>query len=353
MSRRRRLQREHFSFDSFLDLVTNVVGIIIRLILVVWVGARTYATLPEHLRRPKATAAALAQPKPADDPLSAELERQRRALADAQKRLLDQLRQLDLAKESELKTGQELSALEGKRHELELVRGEIDKQAAERGNSVKTAVLTLADLEKRRTKLMEEIKELEKQPPAKKTLHYRTPVSQPVHAEQLHFECRYGKVAFVDIQTMLEDVRRRLEDSGKQLRSQWEVSDVTEPVGPFRMRFTIARRRESIDAAFSLSRPGGGGYGYGLSEWHIEPVAYERGEPLAKALQPGSDLRHVVDGLSPTQAVVTFWVYPDSFEIYRRLRDYLQDREITVAGRPLPDGVPITGSPLGTASRGQ
>ena len=42
--RRRPLKNEsiHFSFDSFLDLVTNVVGIIIRLILVTWVGARSY-----------------------------------------------------------------------------------------------------------------------------------------------------------------------------------------------------------------------------------------------------------------------------------------------------------------------
>ena len=43
MIRRRRRQREiPFSFDSFLDVVANVCGIIIRLILVVWVGARSY-----------------------------------------------------------------------------------------------------------------------------------------------------------------------------------------------------------------------------------------------------------------------------------------------------------------------
>src|ERR1700740_2756797 len=46
MLRRRRRTREiPFSFDSFLDVVANVVGIIIRLILVVWVGARSYSSL--------------------------------------------------------------------------------------------------------------------------------------------------------------------------------------------------------------------------------------------------------------------------------------------------------------------
>src|SRR6266567_1434735 len=43
MIRRRRPPKEiAFSFDSFLDLVANVVGIILRLILVAWVGARPY-----------------------------------------------------------------------------------------------------------------------------------------------------------------------------------------------------------------------------------------------------------------------------------------------------------------------
>ena len=51
MNRRRRHAREiPFSFDSFLDIVANVVGVIIRLILVVWVGARSYTTL-QHLAK--------------------------------------------------------------------------------------------------------------------------------------------------------------------------------------------------------------------------------------------------------------------------------------------------------------
>src|SRR5271165_3982390 len=37
-----------FSFDSFLDVVANVVGIIIRLILVVWVSARSYESVQKY-----------------------------------------------------------------------------------------------------------------------------------------------------------------------------------------------------------------------------------------------------------------------------------------------------------------
>ena len=43
MLRRRKPKREvAFSFDSFLDVVANVVGIILKLLLVAWAGARTY-----------------------------------------------------------------------------------------------------------------------------------------------------------------------------------------------------------------------------------------------------------------------------------------------------------------------
>src|SRR3954470_5186146 len=96
--RRRRPQREiPFSFDSFLDVVANVVGIIIRLILVVWVGARSYSSIkdlpPPRTAEPSDVTAEVAEP---EDPLQQELARHRRELADAQARLLEQLRRVEL-----------------------------------------------------------------------------------------------------------------------------------------------------------------------------------------------------------------------------------------------------------------
>ena len=51
--RRRPASQIHFSFDSFLDLVANVVGIILRLILVAWAGARAYQGLPVSVDLPE------------------------------------------------------------------------------------------------------------------------------------------------------------------------------------------------------------------------------------------------------------------------------------------------------------
>jgi len=90
-----------------------------------------------------------------------------------------------------------------------------------------------------------------------------------------------------------------------------------------------------------------------MSEWTVEPLTPDRGEPLEKALQQNSEFRQHVDGLDPQITVVTFWVYADSFELFRRLRDHLYERDIEVAGRPLTDDAPIAASRNGTASRGQ
>src|ERR1700688_3483048 len=95
MIRRRRHTREiPFSFDSFLDVVANVVGIIIRLILVVWVGARSYSSVTSAPRPVAATGAAVPA-RELVDPLKDEIARQREELALAQVGLLEQLRQLE------------------------------------------------------------------------------------------------------------------------------------------------------------------------------------------------------------------------------------------------------------------
>src|SRR5207302_7328488 len=165
---------------------------------------------------------------------------------------------------------------------------------------------------------------------------------------------RKNRVTFIDIAGLLDEVRNGIEDKGKLLHSQWQVSDVAGPIGAFRLRYTLERERGLLDAVSGQAAPGsGGGFRYGLSEWQVEPILPLSGEAAEAALTEGSEFRQIVDPLDPQQTVVTFWIYPDSFELYRRLRDFLYDRDVVVAGRPLPEGVPIASSRRGSVSRGQ
>jgi hypothetical protein len=354
MIRRRRSPRETpFSLDSFLDLVTNVVGVVIRLILVAWVGARAYTTLPDYLRKSEPLPAALPDPIPADDPLTAEIARQRRELAEAEARLLEQLRRLDMIGQDRRAAELERVALAQRRQVLDQERMSLESKQAAGQQAAKQANLSLDEIEKRRQKLVKELEELEKQPAPKKLLRYRTPVSQTVHAGESHFECLHGRVAHLDLDALLAQVVRTMRDKEMDLRNQWRLTEVTEPAGAFRLRYVVERRRGNVDALFPGNPDAYSSFSYGVSEWHAEPVDPTRGETVDAALAPGSTFRHVIDGLAVEKAAVTFWVYPDSFALYRQLRDYAADRGLTVAGRPLPEGTLISGSPAGKKSRGQ
>jgi len=356
MIRRRRPVREPvFSFDSFLDLVTNVVGVIIRLILVTWVGARAYHAAMEDLPpAPVTPSEEPAEIATAFDPLQAELARQRAELDRAQERLLEQLRQVEWLKEDRAQTERQLADLSARRQTLDAAKADLVKAAA--GTKLgPQATLTLAELEERRQKLAEELLALEQSPPPKKTLRYRTPVSQPVNSDQWHFECTGGRVTFVNIPDMMAEVDRRAPDLSKHLEDRWQVVDVTETYGPFRMRFQVERLRDGLDAALGSANPdpNARSYRWGVTWRRVDPIMPVRGESADAALAPGSQFRRMVDRLDPELATVTLWAYQDSFALYRQLRDYLADRGLTVAGRPMPDGTPIGFSPRGTASRGQ
>jgi hypothetical protein len=352
MNRRRRRSREiDFSFDSFLDVVANVVGIIIRLILVVWVGARSYTSLHPPVQPAAPAAAVRTEQQEPQDPLQGELAEHRRALAALQGRLLEQLRQAQLVEREAAAAGVALKGVAARRQQLDQERAALHPGTV---GATSEVGLPLAELRERSARLTGEIQALGKLPPLKQTLHYQTPVSRPVHSDELFFECRQARVTFLDLAALLAQVRANLDEKGKELRTRWELTDVAGPVGAFQLRYTLAREHGPLDGVAGSDAPNpDGAYHCSLNGWEIEPVTDPRGETEAKALAVGSEFRQVVDPLDPQQATVTFWVYPDSFSLFRRLRDYLYERDIVVAGRPLPDGAPILFGRHGTASRGQ
>ena len=355
MIRRRRPQREiPFSFDSFLDVVANVVGIILRLILVAWVGARSYH--PTAAVTPPAQtveeAAGAAEPSLPVDPLADDVEAERRELAAAQQRLVEQIRQCDQAAERRAEAEKQLDSAAATVRATQAQRASEEGAAVDRGKDLRTAALSLPEIRSRVQRVHAEIDALEKLPaPPKHSLRYKTPVSQPLQTEELFFECRRGRVTVIDVGAMLEQVHRERGEKAKLLATQWQIEGVTDPVGAFRMHYTLERERGPADGPAGAPTPETQ-FSYSVS-WSVEPVAEPRGEAEEATLAAKSDFRRVVDALDPKVTAVTFWVYSDSFPLYRRLRDYLHERDFVVAGRPLLEGMSVGSSRRGTASRGQ
>jgi hypothetical protein len=347
MLRRRARSREiPFSFDSFLDVVANVVGIIIRLILVVWVSARSYDSVQKYAALAAKNVAVVA-PTPHDaTPVSPD--KSERQLLELQGRLaqaLDRIGLLDRQIEEEGQTQRQLHAQ---------TAALAQRRTAFAHSESLAAPVDIESFHRREHILEERIKALEKLPPIRHELRYRTPVSRPVQAEEVFFECRAGRVSFIDLTALTADIQRNMEHMRSELRDQWQVSAVTDSVGAFRLQYTLERDRglsEAVEPAGAPDRSAG--FRFALGAWVVEPLRDDRGEDLRMALGPGSEFHRLVDQLDPTQNAVTFWVYPDSFPLYRALRDVLYDRGLVVAGRPLPAGIPIMCSRHGTISRGQ
>ena len=353
MYRKRRSPRREiaFSFDSFLDLVANVIGIIIRLILVAWVGARAYqAALEKAAQKEPAQTAAEGKPLPAD-PLQRELDKARQELEQARAEMLEKLKALDSVEEEKNKVRRELVQVSLAKAGLE--RDRLALEEAARNKTPIKADFTMSELRQRSQEIIKQIQAVEKLPTLNKTLRYHTPVSKPVHTDELMFECRRGRVTYIDLPAFMAEIQRNLQDMGQQLRSQWQVSAVAGPVGAFRLHYMVERQRDLLNSVIGGSFPTGSGYSYGVSEWVVEPVKEIRGEPLPNALAPGSEFRRIIEAGVPQQTVVTFWVYADSFAIFRELRDFLYERGLEVAGRPMPDDAAIAANRHGTKSRGQ
>lgn len=359
MRKRRRPSKEiHFSFDSFLDVVANVVGIIIRLILVAWVGARTYQgiQIPNEI----APRPALSIPGQSHTPetigmAQANLDKLQKDRDSIQ--ASNQLKTGLLAKEKTdlgqvtQKTNDLQKGLEQIQNSLDLT-DQISRDLEIKGKAQKS---NRDELLKRTTNLENAIKELKAKKGPATVIKYQTPISRALQAEEMIFECRNGKIMAVDIGAMMEEISDRMQELGEKLRTQWEVEETTRTHGPFKLRYTLERERTAIELANPNLPPNDRtNFRFALTGWVLEPLDQDRGETLDEALSPNSEFLKIVLGLDPSQTAVTFCVYPDSFPLYRRLRDLLHEKNIVVAGRPLVKEAPIAMSTRkGTASRGQ
>ena len=127
------------------------------------------------------------------------------------------------------------------------------------------------------------------------------------------------------------------------------ISNKVGPVGSFSLEYELLKAVpgsvEELLERKSLR--------YDLRAWEIVPEFENRGETYEATKNPISEFSRAVNRINPDRGTITLWVYPDSFTLYRRLRDELVERGFSVAARPLPEGMAIRGSPMGTQSAAQ
>jgi hypothetical protein len=178
---------------------------------------------------------------------------------------------------------------------------------------------------------------------------YPTPISHAVDGPEAHLLISNGRVVFIPLEPLLEQLKQSAQRRMRDLINQPEVVDTVGPVGDFRLKYTLERHDVNPDPS---TKTRGGSYAR-LEKWSLIPTSNDIGEPVRLALAEESDFNRTLAKILPGRTTITIWVYPDGFEAFRQIRKELYRRNYAIAARPLPTGQQISGSPDGSKSAAQ
>lgn len=326
--------------DSFLDIVANLVGVLI--ILVVVVGANAGSRIRDI---------AISQVDEQElQGLDQQYESARRTALALQRdnRDLEQQIQAEhrLAERRQQERQLILVRMETARQKLNLRKSELsDEHQKFLNNSGQIGELQnqLADIEI-------QIDTLESSVTERQTIeHYPTPIAKTVFSDEVHFRMRDGRLVHVPMNELVELMKDEWQEKAKKLDVASETLETVGPVGDFRLQYQL--RAEQIKTQTS----------YGemtrrtpqFTRFVMVPISESIGEPLNQALQAGSRFRRQIDSANPSRTTISVWVYPESFAEFNQLKQWLYQNGFKTACWPLSRTSPISGGPSGYRSSAQ
>ncbi len=322
--------------DAFLDVTTNIVGILIILVMVVGLKAQSAPATPAAPTPDVSLNAPLPQIELAAlEERSAQIEYDVRRVAQ-EIEVVEQEASARSAQSVALAT-----AVAGAKREIGDRRAALDSALQEDFDLRRQLAASRGAFERGQAELID----LQKtKPPVQTVKHYPTPLSRTVLGREVHFQLLAGRVAYVPLDEFIDDVRDDMR--GVNAMNLNEVTNKVGIAGPrngFEFRYTVDLVADRNRGVVALR----------TKEWQLVPVGMQQGEPVEKALSGQSEFRFAIAAHSPRDTTVTLWTYPDSFDAFRQLKEELHRLGFATAGRPLPKGVLIGGSDRGTKSAAQ
>jgi hypothetical protein len=322
--------------DSFLDVITNMVGILILLVLVVGLRtSRSVGSAPEVLR---------AQQARQDN----ELRQAYHSALATERNVRDMVRRVgNVRNESNFREEERSwlhTTLTQAEKEIEARRARLtneDQRDFDMRRKLAEAQMTLDDLTRQQIALMSQeapTEELECQP---------TPIARAVTGKELHVLLADDHVAIVPFEDLMEQMKEDAKANVWRLRQQDEMERTIGPVGGFRLRYCFTK--ENV-----VGRSDAGNYLSGsvsrFSHCAFMPVTTPAGEPAAEALQSNSEFFLHLRRLKPDGTTITIWTYPGNYDRLRELKRAIRELGFPIAVRPLPKGLPIGASRHGSES---
>jgi hypothetical protein len=342
--------------DSFLDIVANLVGILI--ILVVVVGAQASASWVHAT--------------PSED-LAGKID----DLKETEASLGDTIKKLQLDNEAlgkkQAKENSLAAALTDQRHEY-LIRLELLQQklkAARKTRIEKLAAMDAAaaiefekkeSFEAQQKQLIDELAELDREskaisfsnePSTEVIKHFPNPIAKTVFSDEIHFCLNNGRLSYVPmselISLMKSEVSSEVRLNAEKFSREEQAIAVVGPVHDYRMQYELIVKANydrvggGVNAQTTLSFKG----------FRMLPTSPLIGETVEAALGGDSDFQKRLSDFEPRKTTVSIWVYPDDFESHALLKKWIYENGFQMASWPLDHGKRISGGPTGFKTSAQ
>ena len=323
--------------DSFLDIVANLVGILIILVMVI--GVRAKEALVEAAITTSTTEVAEAD---VETPVSVAGQVQSDIHA-----IQSKLEEVQTEAKIQTTYRHQLATLiSAAKYQLDKTQNELDANSRQRLQMVQEfsqAQRQLQDLALAESALQRRADEpvpLE---------HLPTPLAKTVFGKEVHFQLKRGRIVYVPLNEFVEQLSNEWQQKVWKLKETDEVVEMAGPIQGFRMQYGIAKTTAAVNTSAGLQRR----EVVHVSGFVLHPVREDLGQTTDAALEPDSSFRQALASYDPQRTTVTLWTYPDSYDEFRTVRAELYRLGFTSAGRPLPEGYPIGGSPNGSQSAAQ
>ena len=328
--------------DSFLDLVSNIVGILIILVMVA--GVRSQYSSANVAGAAKAEPSMLAEL----DAKYQELQTKSETAAKLRMDVEDLKMQTEILGEQTYLQSREYAALFDV---MTSVRAAIDLAAEEKSQMLKEKIEyqrllleTNAQLEQidRTRNYFRQVR-----PKATVVENIPTPLSRTVETKEIHVRLLGGRIVYVPLNELAIQLRGHIIDEKYRYYKQKSSTGKVGPIENFELEFLLVTYDVPV-------RGGGFETRIDLQYGEIVPKLEPLGQPLRQALaSPQSEFCRKLFSFQKNIYTVTVWVYSDSFEEYQVLKQFLQERGYSVAARPMMLGHPIGISPHGSRSSTQ
>jgi len=325
--------------DAFLDIVANLVGILI--ILIVIVGAQAGAVARGVVDVDQDLESNIHQ---------AVLQTQRQELA--LKKLEIDNEQLETLIDHEKEYARQLTDVRHQRLvELETVRQLVQQQTKDLDQRARDAFLAKTkqqNLQRQLTDAKVTLAALNSADSAAKSNtktetidHYPSPIARTVFSQEIHFRLYKGKLVWVPLDDLTELMKQdwRVISENKSFQ---KTKQTVGPVGNFRLQYDLASRGEGVNRRVQFRK------------FSLIPVDQNAGEQVDLALQSNQSQWSTRLGLySPKTTTVSVWAYPDSYKDHAKIKKWLHTHGYQMASWPMEHGRLISGSPDGFKTSAQ